>query len=487
MRSSLVFLVGLGLIACGGAPTNVVARGDAADGVDASVPDADVVDAANPPDTSVADSGPPRADVPAIACADNIDDVYVTPPLSPMTSQNRGDVIRCAHDTDWSLTEVQTRISGKGVQTKATSAAGIYRIAFRTTRGDGTEGVSAARVYLPKTPRALPLPVIVIGHPTDGIASACTPSKEPQSNNELALPWAAIGYAVIVPDYAGLGNGGVQAYLDNREQAYSILDGARALRKLLSSGALNSQVLAEGYSQGGGAVLSAQALASQYGCDGTLKGVIAFAPEWPTRLNSFGYVDILRNPTDLTISTGISKSVVAVMRQYAYFANRVGLSHAGDGFPLAKRSGMTGAIESLCQTPLGGYVQGNAFHLGDLTDDALRTTLLSCIDKNGCEEPGKSFYAYLQQNVVTADKNGAPVLFVQGLADQIMVPNEEAACNLDKLTADGVTAQVCSDAMATHTSVVGRNADFAISWGQAVLGGSSPPSCSGWGMPSCSP
>lgn len=477
-------------VACGGAPVDRASVGDASDVPEAGdgPEDASVVDSSTT-ETSV-DAGPPRADVPSIECADKLDDVYVTPAnLPPMAPQNRGDVVRCAHDVSVSLTDVQATIAAKGLKTTATSGASIYRVAFRTTRGDGTEGVSTARVYLPMTPRSLPLPVIVVGHPTDGIAPSCAPSKDPASNQDLALPWAAIGYAVIVPDYTGLGNGGVQAYLDNRDQGYSILDGARALRKMLSVGAFGPQVLAEGYSQGGGAVLSAQALASQYGCDGKLAAVIAFAPEWPTRLNSFGYVDMLRNPNDLTISTGISKSVVAVMREYAYFANHAGASHAGDGFPSSDRAGMSNAIETLCQTPLGGWVQGTAMHLGDLVDPTLRTTLLGCIDSNGadCVEPGKSLYGWMNGNVLTADKNGAPVLFVQGLADQIMVPSQEGSCNLDKLAADGVVAQLCTDLIATHTSVVGRNADFALSWGQAVLSGGARPSCASWGMPPCSP
>ena len=137
------------------------------------------------------------------------------------------------------------------------------------------------------------------------------------SNRDLALPWAGLGYAVIVPDYAGLGNEGAQGYLDNRDQAHSLLDGARALRKLLSPGALSSDILAVGFSQGGGAVLSAQALAKSYGADGELVGAIVFAPEWPTRMNSFGFLDLLENPDELTILTGISANVVAVMRSYA--------------------------------------------------------------------------------------------------------------------------------------------------------------------------
>ena len=373
-----------------------------------------------------------------------------------------------------------------------TTSVATYRIAFRTARGDGSPGISTARVYLPTTPRALPLPVLVGAHPTNGLADSTAPSMDETSNEDLALPWAGLGYAIIVPDYAGLGNEGVQSYLDNHDQAYSVLDGARALRKFLSSGALSSQVAIIGYSQGGGAALSAQALASSYGCDGTLVGVVAFAPEWPTRMNSFGFVDMLENPTELTIQTGISFNVVEVMRTYSYFYNRVGTTHADDGFPTSQRSGFDGAISTLAEVPLGGYVQANALHVGDFIDDAMRTSLLACIQNgvqdSGCVDPGKSYFLFMQQNFVVPDPSGAKVLFIQGLADYVMPAASEAACNVAYLKGGGLTPEVCVDPAAQHQTVVGRNMDVAIPWLQALLAGETLPACTATGtLPPCVP
>jgi dienelactone hydrolase len=434
----------------------------------------------------------PRVDVPSITCTDTLTNVYVTPTLPPMMPANRGDIVRCAPDFALTLANVQSEVAAKGITTTMTSAVQTYRIAFRTTRGNGSDGVSTARVYLPQTPLALPLPVIVAGHPTDGLAPSTAPSIDPTSNEDLALPWAGLGYAVIVPDYAGLGNEGVQSYLDNHDQAYSLLDGARALRKMVSVGAFSLEVAISGYSQGGGAALSAQALASSYGCDGILTAVVAFAPEWPTRMNSFGFVQMLENPTELTIETGISYSVVEVMRTYSYFYNWVGPTSAGNGFPAAIQSGMDSAVMSMTEVVLGGYIQANAVHVADYIDPTLDTTLLDCIQKgatdSGCIDPGKSYYNFLEQNFVTADKAGAPVLFVQGLADYVMPPNTEAACNVDKLIGDGVTPQVCVDPTAQHTTVVGPNMDFVMQWVQAVLSGDKPPACTTSGvLPPCTP
>jgi hypothetical protein len=79
------------------------------------------------------------------------------------------------------------------------------------------------------------------------------------------------------------------------------------------------------------------------------------------------------------------------------------------------------------------------------------------------------------------------MVYVQGLLDYIMPAQSEAACNIAKLQADGVSPQVCVDPGAQHTNVVGRNMDFGLQWGQAVLKGTPLPTCSAIGMPACTP
>ncbi|CAN5329899.1 hypothetical protein BH09MYX1_BH09MYX1_32170 [soil metagenome] len=436
------------------------------------------------PDAKVA---PPPVDRPAIACTDSIDSVYVAPSvLLPMSNALRGDVVRCAAKGDLTIQETSDRLVAKNIAIKAVYAVHEYRIAFRTLKRDGSAAISTARVLLPDTKSAVD-EAVLIAHPTDGIADACVPSKKDTANDELALAWAAIGRPVIVPDYVGLGNDGIQAYLDNREQGQTILDGGRALDDLLAHGAF-SKLMVVGYSQGGGAALSAQALEKTYGTSGKLVGVVAYAPEWPIDPGSFGYDAILANPNGLTVTTGLSKSSIAVMRAYAYFANTLGLGHATDGFPESKRAGFQNALDSLCLVPFGGYLQGTAFKLGDLVDDTLRTTLLSCIQTKGatCIEPGKGFYPYLQANVLHADPAGAPVVIVQGSLDQILLPNEEAACIRTKLVQDGLTPELCVDGSATHQSIIDKQGDFAVKWGVAAFSGAPHPTCATTQLPACS-
>jgi len=109
-------------------------------------------DAAVPPGD---DGGPVRVDVPAIPCEDSVDQAYVTPSgLPPMADDLRGTIVRCAKDQGYGIADAQTAISGKSISMIATSGANVYRILFRTTRADGSAGVSSARVYLPTVAHA---------------------------------------------------------------------------------------------------------------------------------------------------------------------------------------------------------------------------------------------------------------------------------------------------------------------------------------------
>lgn len=434
----------------------------------------------------------PDASHPALPCNDATTSVYQAPNnLPPMTDGARGDVVRCAPDATMTAAEVASTVASKDIPTEMTSGTNLFRIAFRTTRGDGAEGISTARVYLPTTPRSVPLPIVVVGHPTEGIADVCAPSAKPSSNVDLALPWPGRGFAVIVPDYAGLGNEGAQAYLDNRDQGQVLLDGARALRRLLADGVFTQKILGVGFSQGGGAILSMQALAKSYGADGDLVGVAAIAPEWPTRMNSFSFVDMLEHPEKLTIQTGISNNAIAVMRMYGWAYNHLGPGHAGDFFPSGDREDIVDAVESKCLMELGGYLQATAFHVGDIFDDAFRTTLLACIQSSGqdpaCVGDVASFYASLEDNVLPADPTGGKILYVQGLSDYVLPPQKEAACNVQAMQAAGASPQLCVDSAAQHQTVVERNMDEIIAWGEALLDGGALPTCSNTLLPPCDP
>jgi hypothetical protein len=240
-----------------------------------------------------------------------------------------------------------------------------------------------------------------------------------------------------------------------------------------------------GYSQGGGSVLSAQALAKSYGADGELVAVAGFAPQWPTRMNSFGFLDLLQSPDAYTISLGYTKPVVAVMRTYGWFANS-GRDPAG-GIPATKRSGITSSLESMCLVAFGGSLQSQATRVRDFIDEDLRLGLLACensLQNPSCVGVAREYHAFLTSNHLAADPSGAKILYLQGQLDTVMPVAEEAACNVKKLRADGANVTVCSDSGASHANIVERNIKTAITWVEATLYGGALPTCSD-SLPTC--
>jgi hypothetical protein len=296
---------------------------------------------------------------------------------------------------------------------------------------------------------------------------------------------------VIAPDLSGLGNDGVQAYLDNREQGEQILDGARALRALLAPGLTRDELLLAGYSQGGGSVLSAQALAPGEPDAGRVIGAIAFAPEWPITTSSFGYAALLHAPDELTIQTGLSFSSVAVMREYAWGEAALGAGHGRDMFPPALRDGVDGALGSQCLGTLGAWVQGDMLHAGDLIDPDVRASVVACLDGGagaaGCTGTGHDFWQAIAGDALSGAPDGGPALIVQGWGDQIMPAASQGACEADALRGAGVTVDVCADLTATHLSILGAQLPAALAWGDAVVAGTSRPTCPLATLPACQP
>lgn len=417
-------------------------------------------------------------DVPFVACTDS--DVFS---IAPQSKPN-GSILACKPLGTTAMADVQTQI---GAQVVATTDVAMFQIAYATRDGKGAPAVSTARVYLPHVPRAKPVPLVVAGHGSVGLADNCVPSSGVDKN--LPLPYAARGFATIAPDLAGLGNAGYQDYLDNKAQGWQLLDGARALRALLSPGITADQLVLTGYSQGGGAALSAQSLISADGAGvGTLAATVVYAPEWPIRLNSFGYVDILRDPTKLTISTGLSRSSIVVLRQFAFFENWLGAGHGIDAFDAKFATDLPQKVDSQCLVAFGGYVQTAMLHTGDLISADLRAGLLACIDNSGaCTGAAQTYYQALVGAMLPVDTHVGPTLLVQGLADQIMAPASEAACIVAELKGAGSDLDVCSLATADHSNVMDQHF-HGIAWLESVLAGGARAECdNALPLPACAP
>lgn len=416
-------------------------------------------------------------------CTDELDAIYQLPAQLPAAA---GTLVHCSLGELLDQAAVQARMADQGAEgVVAQTGVRAVKVAYRTSHSNGAATMTTATIYLPAVPRALPAPIVLIGRSTSGLADACAPSKEALPGANLALPFAARGFIAVMPDFSGLGPEGTHSYLDNHEAAQQLFDGALAAAALEPAGLVGAPIGAAGYSQGGGTVLSSQALEHAITGARTLKAVAAIAPEWPISTRSFSYEDVLRNPSRLTGLAGLAPPTVTVLRHYGFLINRLGMT-GGEAFPADERDSIISSINSLCTVPLGGALGAQQPRLEDLVDETFRLEVLACIDGTpGCTGLGKAFHDWLVADVVHADPQGARVLITQGLGDQVMPAAGEAACDVAKLRAEGIEPDICSDTLATHDTVLERKIEHVVAWVEAVATGATPPTCNSTTLPSC--
>ncbi len=137
----------------------------------------------------------------------------------------------------------------------------------------------SATVYLPPG-RSAGTPLIAWSHGTTGVASFCAPSLVAEPKPALVAGiglFLSRGWAVVAPDYQGLGTQGPHPYLVGISEGRAVLDSIRAARNLKPR-RIGDRTVIWGHSQGGGAALWAGQLASAYAPDAAPLGVAAAAP-----------------------------------------------------------------------------------------------------------------------------------------------------------------------------------------------------------------
>ncbi|WP_347453386.1 lipase family protein [Acinetobacter thermotolerans] len=153
-----------------------------------------------------------------------------------------------------------------------------YRILFTSTNGLDSQSrtVVSGSLFLPKgQPPKGGWPVLVWGHGTVGLADKCAPSWNGRvyRNAYYLGEWLKKGYAVVEPDYQGLGTPGPHLLINIPQLSFNVLDSARAV--LDGSFNLANQIIIAGQSQGGAAAFGAASYAQTYAPDLNVKGTIA--------------------------------------------------------------------------------------------------------------------------------------------------------------------------------------------------------------------
>lgn len=162
--------------------------------------------------------------------------------------------------------------------------ATAYRIMYRSTDRTGTPIAVTGSVLIPTAQWSGrgPRPLVAYAVGTQGLGDKCAPSRQLAAGSEYEGVFIsgllARGFAVVVPDYQGLGTEGVHTYMSREVTGRAVLDSIRAAQRLAPANlAAGGPVAITGYSQGGQAAAAAAELAASYAPEQNLKGVVAGA------------------------------------------------------------------------------------------------------------------------------------------------------------------------------------------------------------------
>lgn len=217
--------------------------------------------------TPTAPDGTPSASPTTVETAVPEGDAFFDPP-TPLPSEKPGSLVRQRPFT----------VPDAGLPGGAREVVVMYT----TTGTDGRPIAATGLVTLPNGPAPEGgWPVMAWDHGTMGIGTECAPSRGflagLDSGNEMLSGLLERGFAVVRPDYIGMGATGVKhPYLHGQSAAYATIDLVRAARAV--DPGVGSTWFVSGHSQGAHAALWTSHYAPAYSPELTLKGVIALAP-----------------------------------------------------------------------------------------------------------------------------------------------------------------------------------------------------------------
>ena len=203
--------------------------------------------------------------------------------LVAVLARSGGQVVPIAN-ADLSGTGPGSLVSAVTMPGLAATPAGLKqqsaRVVYRSTNGDdGAPTEVSGAVFVPLgSPPAGGWPVVAFGHGTTGIDEPCAPSlsNDLMGTASIVAGLTGQGFAVVMPDYEGLGAPGVHPYTDARTAGRNLIDAVRALQHTFAN--VSNRWAALGQSQGGGAAWAADEQAGQYGAGLDLVGTVALAP-----------------------------------------------------------------------------------------------------------------------------------------------------------------------------------------------------------------
>lgn len=168
------------------------------------------------------------------------------------------------------------------------SGVKAVRILYESRSAPGADVVASGVILIPNgVPPSSGWPVIAWAHGTSGVATQCAPSlmKDVYYGDEGLFPMVRAGYAVVAPDYAGLGTSGAHQYFDKTALAEDVVNAVIAAR--VAAPSLGIRWVVDGHSEGGFAAWGVAELERTLHDSGYLGAVsVAGAAELPALIES---------------------------------------------------------------------------------------------------------------------------------------------------------------------------------------------------------
>jgi dienelactone hydrolase len=371
--------------------------------------------------------------------------------------EERGHVLGCTHFMSASAEVLRRHPAARQDLGGLRAGAELFQLRYVTEGRPAVAAPATALLYVPTGIEGT-IPVALVEHGTTGMGPGCAPSRTHEAVDALAVPFVARGYAVVAPDYAGLGiDTGMNSYLVGAREAASSLDALRAARRFrdrrFDGARLGDEVVIVGFSQGGHAALFTHG-AFDPSRDGRLLGSVSFAPALG---DMRAWRPFFAEPDRATDGM----TLYATMMLYAQALEHGDPAVSSWLSPEAQGS-LPRLFHDLCLGALGGTFRDRFPRQGDVYAPRFQAAASRCAFDADCtdfdpwrtrllaEEPG-------------AFRSTAPALLASGDADGV-VPGATVACIRERLVSNGTGARACSYVGANHGDVPARALGDALRW-----------------------
>lgn len=359
----------------------------------------------------------------------------------------------------------------------AVSASALL-LRYRMPALQGGETEANALLFVPQgTAPAGGWPLVVWTHGTTGVADGCAPSRDYDSNQDRDYTAALLaqGFAVLAPDYEGLGAPGVHPYLSLDSQGRSVTAAVQAAHSQVQY-PLSVAWAVAGHSQGGFAALAAaehaEALNSQY----PLRAVVALSPGAEFDLavpELFSTVDRLQGEFDAALAAGDT----AAAEQWGNRLASAAFTNVYNGLMLAH----------------GLQAQQPDLKLENMLDPAALPFAQLALEDSDCNQVGQSLgeslqaqfeanghlnalpglrrdlltqagmLPLLQRNSPGQRRLSAPVLMIQGTEDT-QTPIGAARALVTRMQAQGTTLSYVEIEGGDHDTTYGEHRDEVMAF-----------------------